>query len=102
MVTVNNAGLSRGRTVVEGTYSDNSITLKTNLLAPFLLSKEFLPAMIRRNHGHIFNVASMSAYIPPPGLADYAASKAGLIAFHEVDILGHCSLLVSWVYSMLI
>ncbi|GLA70812.1 hypothetical protein AtubIFM55763_000986 [Aspergillus tubingensis] len=82
-VLVNNAGLSRGRTVVEGTYSDNSITLKTNLLAPFFLTKEFLPAMIRRNHGHIFNVASMSAYIPPPGLADYAASKAGLIAFHE-------------------
>lgn len=83
-VTVNNAGLSRGRTVVEGTYSDNSITLRTNLLAPFLLSKEFLPSMIKQNHGHIFNVSSMSAYIPPPGIADYAASKAGLIAFHEV------------------
>ncbi|KAL3478872.1 short chain dehydrogenase/reductase family protein [Aspergillus californicus] len=82
-VLLNNAGLSRGRTVVEGTYGDNSITLKTNLLAPFLLSREFLPAMIRQNHGHIFNVASVSAYIPPPGLADYAASKAGLIAFHE-------------------
>ena len=81
---VNNAGLSRGRTVAEGSYSDNIITLKTNLLAPFLLTKEFLPSMIRRNHGHIFNVASMSAYIPPPGIADYAASKAGLIAFHEV------------------
>ncbi|KAE8138608.1 hypothetical protein BDV38DRAFT_281911 [Aspergillus pseudotamarii] len=25
----------------------------------------------------------MTAYIPPPGIADYAASKAGLIAFHE-------------------
>ncbi|KAJ5383222.1 short chain dehydrogenase/reductase family protein [Penicillium concentricum] len=82
-VLVNNAGLSRGRTVVEGTYGDNRITLKTNLLAPFLLSREFLPTMIQQNHGHIFNVASMSAYIPPPGLADYAASKAGLIAFHE-------------------
>ncbi|KAL4820747.1 hypothetical protein BDW67DRAFT_180308 [Aspergillus spinulosporus] len=82
-VLLNNAGLSRGRTVVEGTYDDNSITLKTNLLAPLLLSREFLPAMIRQNHGHIFNVASVSAYIPPPGLADYAASKAGLIAFHE-------------------
>ncbi|KAJ5364819.1 uncharacterized protein N7496_010532 [Penicillium cataractarum] len=82
-VLVNNAGLSRGRTIVEGSYSDNIITLKTNLLAPFLLSKEFLPTMIQHNHGHIFNVASMSAYIPPPGIADYAASKAGLIAFHE-------------------
>jgi short-subunit dehydrogenase len=83
-VVVNNAGLSRGQTIVEGNYSDNIITLKTNLLAPFLLSKEFLPNMIRQNHGHIFNVASMSAYIPPPGIADYAASKAGLIAFNEV------------------
>jgi short-subunit dehydrogenase len=83
-VVVNNAGLSRGQTIVEGTYSDNIITLKTNLLAPFLLSKEFLPNMIQQNHGHIFNVASMSAYIPPPGIADYAASKAGLIAFNEV------------------
>lgn len=84
IVVVNNAGLSRGQTVVEGSYSDNIITLKTNLLAPFLLSKEFLPSMVRQNHGHIVNVASMSAYIPPPGIADYAASKAGLIAFHEV------------------
>ncbi|KAL3484547.1 hypothetical protein BJX62DRAFT_248339 [Aspergillus germanicus] len=72
-LAVNNAGLSHGRTIAEGTYADNSITLKTNL-APFLLTKEFLPAMIRRNHGQIFNVASMSAYIPPPGL----------VAFHEV------------------
>ncbi|KAB8249241.1 hypothetical protein BDV35DRAFT_390327 [Aspergillus flavus] len=83
LVVFNNAGLSRGQTVVEGSYSDNIITLKTNLLAPFLLSKEFLPSMIQQNHGHIVNISSMSAYIPPPGIADYAASKAGLIAFHE-------------------
>lgn len=81
---MNNAGLSRGRTVAEGTYHDNSITLRTNLLAPFLLTKEFLPHMISQNHGHIFNVSSMSAYIPPAGLADYAASKAGIIVLHEV------------------
>ncbi|KAL5363165.1 hypothetical protein BJX96DRAFT_167253 [Aspergillus floccosus] len=82
-VLVNNAGLSRGRTVAEGSYNDNIITLKTNLLAPFLISKEFVPSMIQHNHGHIFNVSSLSAYIPPAGLADYAASKAGLIAFSE-------------------
>ncbi|BCR87976.1 uncharacterized protein ACHE_40540S [Aspergillus chevalieri] len=82
-VLVNNAGLSRGQMVAEGTYHDNSITLRTNLLAPLLLSKEFLPHMIERNHGHIVNISSLSAYIPPAGLADYAASKAGLVAFHE-------------------
>lgn len=84
---MNNAGLSRGKPVAEGTYHDNSITFRTNLLAPFLLTKEFLPSMIRRNHGHIVNVSSLSAYIPPAGVADYAASKAGLVAFHEVSLL---------------
>lgn len=82
---MNNAGLSRGKLVAEGTYHDNSITLRTNLLAPFLLLKEFLPYMVQKNHGHIVNVSSLSAYIPPAGLADYAASKAGLIALHEVN-----------------
>jgi all-trans-retinol dehydrogenase (NAD+) len=40
--------------------------------------------MINTNYGHVLNVSSMSAYIPPAGLADYAASKSGIIAFHEV------------------
>lgn len=43
--------------------------------------------MVSRNHGHILNVASMSAFIPPAGLADYSASKAGMVAFHEVQIV---------------
>lgn len=54
--------------------------------------------MIQRNHGHVVNIASMSAYIPPPGIADYAASKAGLIAFHEVWLkspLFQCSYILS-------
>ncbi|KAK2812639.1 hypothetical protein FQN50_001285 [Emmonsiellopsis sp. PD_5] len=82
-VLINNAGLTRGKTVAEGSHNDTSITLRTNLLAPFLLTKEFLPNMIKHNHGHIFSVSSMSAFIPPAQLADYAASKAGLVAFHE-------------------
>ncbi|KAL4894875.1 hypothetical protein BDV59DRAFT_175177 [Aspergillus ambiguus] len=82
-VLVNNAGLSRGQMIVDGSYSDNLVTLKTNLLAPFLLIKEFLPSMIERNHGHIVNISSLSAYMPPAGLADYSASKAGMIALHE-------------------
>ncbi|KAI9927610.1 hypothetical protein ASPWEDRAFT_118976 [Aspergillus wentii DTO 134E9] len=82
-VLINNAGLCRGQPISQGSYHDNSITLRTNLLAPFLLTKEFLPDMIKHDHGHIFTISSMSAYIPPAGVADYAASKAGLIASHE-------------------
>jgi all-trans-retinol dehydrogenase (NAD+) len=85
-VLVNNAGLSRGSTILEGTYHDVMLTLATNLQAPFLLTKEFLPHMIQRDHGHIVNISSQSAYVAPAGLADYAATKNGLIAFHEVTI----------------
>jgi hypothetical protein len=42
--------------------------------------------MVANNHGHVFNVASMSAFIPPAGIADYSASKAGIVAFHEVNL----------------
>lgn len=83
-VVFSNAGLTRGATVMEGTYSDVEVTFKTNAIAPFLILKEFLPAMVRRNHGHIIATSSMSSIIPPAGIADYAATKAGLALLHEV------------------
>lgn len=83
-VLVNNAGLCRGATVMDGSYNDVELTVRTNLIAPFLLVKEVLPHMIRMNHGHIVNVGSMSSVFPPAKVADYAATKAGITAFHEV------------------
>lgn len=85
-VLVNNAGICRGVTVCGGSYADVEVTIRTNLIAPFLLVKEFSPDMARRNHGHIVNISSMSAYLPPAKVADYAATKAGLIALHEVSL----------------
>ncbi len=82
-VLVNNAGLARGFGTLEGTYADVEVTLKTNLTAPFLLVKEFVPEMARNNHGHVVNVCSTSAVVPPPDIVDYAASKAGVQALHE-------------------
>ncbi|KAA8629967.1 hypothetical protein SMACR_06358 [Sordaria macrospora] len=82
-VLINNAGIARGFTIMEGSYGDVESTLRTNLTAPFLLTKEFLPEMVRRNHGHIVNICSMSAFLPPPYIGDYAASKAGVQMLHE-------------------
>ncbi|TQN70540.1 Dehydrogenase RED2 [Colletotrichum shisoi] len=82
-VLVNNAGIARGSTVMEGSYADVELTVKTNLVAPFLLTKEFLPHMVRNDHGHIVNVGSMSSVVPPVRIADYSATKAGLTAMHE-------------------
>lgn len=83
-VLVNNAGLCRGSTVMDGSYGDVELTVRTNLIAPFLLVKEFLPHMVRINHGHIVNVSSVSSLFPPARVADYAATKAGITALHEV------------------
>lgn len=83
-VLVNNAGLCRGATVMEGSYTDVELTIKTNLIAPFLLVKEFLPHMVEIDHGHIVNISSASSLFPPARIADYAATKAGITAFHEV------------------
>lgn len=83
-VLFNNAGLARGTSVMEGKPEDVTLTINTNLIAPFLLVKEFLPEMVRRDHGHIVNTGSMSSIIPPAGIVDYSASKAGLTALHEV------------------
>jgi NAD(P)-dependent dehydrogenase (short-subunit alcohol dehydrogenase family) len=86
-VVFNNAGLTRGATVMEGSYTDVEITFRTNIIAPFLILKEFIPAIVKRNHGHIIGTSSMSALIPPAGLADYGATKSGLITLHEVCVI---------------
>ncbi|TWU74608.1 hypothetical protein ED733_001224 [Metarhizium rileyi] len=82
-VLFNNAGLARGTTVMEGSSNDVQLTIKTNLIAPFLLAKEFLPEMVRRDHGHILNTGSMSSVVSAPSIVDYSASKSGLTALHE-------------------
>ncbi|KAK3348638.1 short chain dehydrogenase [Lasiosphaeria hispida] len=82
-VLVNNAGIARGRTIMEGTYADVEMTFKVNLIAPFLLIKEFLPDMVKHNHGHIANVCSTSSFVAPPNIVDYSASKAGIRSMHD-------------------
>lgn len=39
--------------------------------------------MVAKNHGMIVTVASLAGYVSAPSMADYAASKASAITFHE-------------------
>lgn len=87
-VLFNNAGLVRGASVMEGSYGDIEATVRTNLIAPMLLVKEFIPEMVKRDHGHILHTGSLSCITPPAMVADYSATKAGLVAMHEVS--GRC------------
>lgn len=82
-VLINNAGVARGKTILDSTEKDVRFTFDVNTIAHYLLAKEFVPSMVERNHGTVVTVASLAAYLAAPNMVDYAASKAAAVAFHE-------------------
>jgi 3-oxoacyl-[acyl-carrier protein] reductase len=79
-VVVNNAGvIERGRRVHETAPASWDRVLAVNLRGAFLVSRAFLPAMLRAGEGRLVHVASISATLGSPGAASYAASKWGLV-----------------------
>lgn len=82
-VLINNAGVARGKTILETTEKDINLTFKVNAFAHYYLAQQFLPHMVENNHGMIVTVASLAGYITAPSLVDYAASKAAAVSFHE-------------------
>ena len=43
----------------------------------------FLPSMLERGHGHVVNVASVAGFVGVPRMADYCASKHGIVGFTD-------------------
>ena len=56
-------------------------TLDVNLLASFITVKEFLPAMMQRNKGHIITMCSVAGLVCTGLSAPYSASKHAVRAF---------------------
>ncbi|KAK6544123.1 hypothetical protein TWF694_000832 [Orbilia ellipsospora] len=82
-IIVNNAGVARGNALLEGTEKDVRFTFDVNILAHFWILREFLPHILKNNHGHIVTVASVAGYQTAPHMVDYGATKAAAISFHE-------------------
>ncbi len=80
---INNAGLFQLASLDEMSPTDFSAVLHTNLVAPFLLTRAFLPAMRRRGSGMIVTLGSIADRSVFPQNGAYAASKYGLRALHE-------------------
>ncbi len=79
-VLVNNAGIALYSDVAAKTVSDWEISLKTNLIAPFLLSQILGAEMVKNKYGKIVNIASIDAvYTYNAPSMEYDASKAALI-----------------------
>lgn len=82
-ILVNNAGVARGKTILDSTERDNRFTFDVNTISHYILAREFVPAMVKRDHGMIVTVASYASFLTVPNMVDYAASKAAALAFHE-------------------
>ncbi|OAL52002.1 NAD(P)-binding protein [Pyrenochaeta sp. DS3sAY3a] len=82
-ILINNAGVARGKTILETTEKDINLTFKVNTFSHYYLAQQFLPAMVAANHGMVVTVASLAGYVTAPSMVDYAASKSAAIAFHE-------------------
>jgi 3-oxoacyl-[acyl-carrier protein] reductase len=81
LVLVNNAGMTADNLSMRLTDEDWNRVLDVNLTAAFRLTRAALGPMMRQRFGRVVNVSSVVGLRANPGQANYAASKAGLIAF---------------------
>jgi short-subunit dehydrogenase len=82
-VLVNNAGTLEGGGFAGSEASRNEQMVQLNVAQLVSLTHALLPAMLRRGHGRIMNLASIAAFAPVPYLAVYSATKAFVLAFSE-------------------
>lgn len=78
-VLVNNAGIGRDRALWRMEDDEWNDVIETNLTGAFNMIRAVAPILRAQQHGKIVNVASVHGLRSEFGLANYAASKAGLI-----------------------
>jgi 3-oxoacyl-[acyl-carrier protein] reductase len=80
LVLVNNAGQRRDGLTIRMSSEDWRAVIETNLSGAFHCTRRALGSMLKARWGRIVNVSSVVALHASPGQANYAASKAGLLA----------------------
>lgn len=82
-ILINNAGIGIPCHIVDTDDAFLQKIFNVNIISHFTTVREFLPSMLKKNKGHIVEVASMASFVSIAGIADYAATKAGVLAFSE-------------------
>jgi len=82
-VLVNNAGMNRDNLSIRMTYEEWTKVINVNLSSTFLLSKHSIRMMLKNKFGRIVNITSIVGHTGNTGQANYAASKAGIIAMSK-------------------
>jgi 3-oxoacyl-[acyl-carrier protein] reductase len=82
-ILVNNAGITRDNLLMRMKEEDWNAILDTNLTSVYRTSKAVMRAMMKARRGRIINIASVVGVTGNAGQANYAAAKAGIIAFSK-------------------
>ena len=82
-ILVNNAGITRDNLLMRMKDEDWQAILDTNLTSVYRTSKAVMRAMMKARRGRIINIASVIGVTGNAGQANYAAAKAGIIAFSK-------------------
>ena len=80
---INNAGLGDTGAFATSDLKRNEQMMLVNMVALTSLTRHLLPQMIARKRGGILNVSSSAGFLPIPGFAVYAATKAYVTSFSE-------------------
>ena len=79
-VLINNAGITADTLMMRMSDEQFDKVINTNLRATFQLCRAVIMPMMKQRFGRIINMASIVGAIGGAGQANYAASKAGIIA----------------------
>jgi 3-oxoacyl-[acyl-carrier protein] reductase len=82
-VLINNAGITLDNISIRMTEENWKRVLDINLTSTFLMCKHSIKKMLKNKYGKIINITSIVGHTGNLGQANYAASKAGIIAFSK-------------------
>ncbi|MGN6513967.1 MAG: 3-oxoacyl-ACP reductase FabG [Lysobacteraceae bacterium] len=82
-ILVNNAGITRDNLLMRMKDEDWDAILDTNLTSVYRTSKAVMRGMMKARKGRIISIASVVGVTGNPGQTNYAAAKAGIIAFSK-------------------
>ena len=82
-ILVNNAGITLDNLSIRLTTENWKKVLDINLTSSFLMCKFAIKKMLKNRYGKIINITSIVGHTGNIGQSNYAASKAGMVAFSK-------------------
>lgn len=83
-VLINNAGQYLGKPFVDYSIAEFDNQIQANLRSVFLVSQAFVPGMVERGRGDVFNMGSIASFTGLEGGTGYCASKFGVLGLSRV------------------